>query len=68
MKFSAGDLLADWRPAEVYSDQIETLIENNQSYTTREIVNILKITKSGVKDGLYQLGYVTALMFWFHIR
>ena len=38
-KFCAGDFSLDdapwWgRPVEVDSDQIETLIENNQSYTT----------------------------------
>ena len=38
--------------------------ENNQSYTTREIVDILKITKSGVKDHLYQLGYVYCFDVW----
>ena len=34
------------KPAEADSDQIETLVENNQRYTTREIANILKISKS----------------------
>ena len=49
MKFCAGDSLLDGapqsgRPVEVDSDQIETLIENNQCYSTWEIVNILKIS------------------------
>ena len=49
--FRAGDFLleeASWsgRPAEVDSDQIETLIENIQHYTIREIADILKISKS----------------------
>ena len=48
-KFHAGDFSLDdaprsVRPAEV--DQIKTLIENNQGYTTRGIVKILKIVKS----------------------
>ena len=34
------------RPVEVDSDQIKTLIEINQCYTTRVIANILKISKS----------------------
>ena len=34
------------RPAEVDSDQIETLVENNHRYTTQKIANILKIPKS----------------------
>ena len=47
----AGDFLleeAPWsgRPVEVDSDQIESFIENNQHYTTWEIANILKISKS----------------------
>ena len=39
---------APWsgRPVEVDRDLIETLIENNQCYTMREIANILKISKS----------------------
>ena len=48
---SAGDFSLDVapqsrRPAEVDSDQMETLTENNQHYTTWEIANILKISKS----------------------
>ena len=40
-------LIAQLRtPAKVDSDQIETLIENNQHYTMWEIANILKISKS----------------------
>ena len=51
VKFCAGGFLLDdapWsgRPTEVDSNQIEMLIENNQHYTTQEIVNILKISKS----------------------
>ena len=51
VKFRAGDLSLDdapqsGRPVEVDSDQIETLIENNQCYTTRNIADILKIPKS----------------------
>ena len=34
------------RPVEVDSDQIETLIENNECYTAWEIANMLKIPKS----------------------
>ena len=51
MKFCAGDLSLDnapgsGRPVEVDSDQNEKLIENNQRYTTKEIADILKISKS----------------------
>ena len=51
-KFHAEDFSLDdapWsgRPVEVGSDQIETLIENNQRYITWEIADILlKICKS----------------------
>ena len=49
-KFYAGDFLLDnapWmgRPVEIDCNQIETLIENNQHYTTQEIADILKISK-----------------------
>ena len=51
VKFQAEGFLQDnaqWlgRPVEVDSDQIETLIENNQHYITHEIANVLKISKS----------------------
>ena len=50
-KFCAGDFLLDdapqsGRPVEVDSDQINTLIENNQHYATWETADILKISKS----------------------
>ena len=42
--FSLDDAPLSGRPVEVDSDQIKTLIENNQHYTTREIAGILKIS------------------------
>ena len=45
-EFSLGDAPQSVRPDEVGSDQIETLIENNQCYTMWEIADILKIPKS----------------------
>ena len=44
--FLLDDALRLGRPVEVDSDQIETLIENNQCYTMQEIADILKIYKS----------------------
>ena len=51
VKFGSADFSLDdapplGRPVEGDSDQIETLIENNQHYTTQEIADILKISKS----------------------
>ena len=50
-KFCARDFTLDdapqsCRPVEIDSDQIETLIEKNQCYTTQKIADILKISKS----------------------
>ena len=44
--FSLDDALWSGRPVEVDSDQIETLIENNQRSTMWESTNTLKIPKS----------------------
>ena len=44
--FSLGDAPPSGRPVEVDSNQIETLIENNQCYTMWERADILKISKS----------------------
>ena len=68
-KFRAGDFSlydAPWlgRPVEVDSDQIKTLIENNQCYTTWEIADILKISKSNVENHLHQVGYVHLFGVW----
>ena len=62
-KFHAGDFSLDnaprsGRPVEVDSNQIETITENNQRYTTREIANIFKASKSSVENHLHQFGYV----------
>ena len=68
-KFRAGDFSLDdapWSgwPVEVDSHQIETLIENNQHYTTREITDTLKISKSSVESHLHQPGYVNRFDIW----
>ena len=69
MKSHAGDFSLDgtpWlcRPVKVDSDQIETITENNQCYTTREIADILKIPKSNVENHLHHLGYVNCFDVW----
>ena len=65
-KFRAGDFSLDdaprsGRPVAVDSEQMETIIENNQCYTTWKIADILKISKSSVENHLHQLGYVELL-------
>ena len=69
VKFRAGDFLLNnaprsGRPVEVDSNQIKTLIENNQCYTTWEITSILKISKASVENHLHQLGYVHCFDVW----
>ena len=68
-KFRAGNFSLDDAPqlgrsVEVDSNQINTLIENSQRYTTREIADILKISKSSVENHLHQLGYVNRFDVW----
>ena len=68
-KFCAGDFSLDdvprsGRPVEVDSDQIETIIENNQRYTMWEIADTLKISKSSAENHLHQLGYVNHFDIW----
>ena len=62
-KFRAGDFSLDdapqlGRPVEVHSDQIETIIENNQRYTMQEIADILKIPNSSVENHLHRASLV----------
>ena len=68
-KFHAGDFSLDNAPrsgrsVEVDSDQIETITENIQHYTTREIANILKISKSSTENRLHLFGYVNLFDVW----
>ena len=54
VKFHTGDFSLDDAPrsdrqVEVESDQIKTLTENNQHYTTQALTNILKIAKSSTE-------------------
>ena len=68
-KFCVGDFSLDiaprlGRPDEVDNNQIKTLIENNQHYTTQEIVSILKISKPRAEKHLHQLGYVNRFDVW----
>ena len=69
VQFRAGDFSLDnapgsGRPIEVDSNQIETLIENNQHYTTWEIADMLKISKSSTENHLHQLVYVSHFGVW----
>ena len=57
VKFCIADFWLDdapWsgRPVEVDSDRTETLTENDQCYTTQEIADILKISKSFAQASL----------------
>ena len=68
-KFRAGDFSLDdaprsGRPVEVDSDQIETVIENNECYTWWEIADVLKISRSSTENHLRQPGYVNCFDVW----
>ena len=52
------------RPVEVDSNQIKTLIENNQCCTMGDIANILKITKLSVENHSHQLDYINCFDVW----
>ena len=62
--FSLDDAPRSGKPVEVDRDQIETLSEKNQHYTTQEIVGILKISKSSIENHLLKLGYVHCFDVW----
>ena len=66
-KIRAGDFSLDdapWSGRTVESDRIETLDENNKRYTTWEVADILKISKSSAENHLHQLGYVHHFDVW----
>ena len=64
-KFCPRDTSLDnGRPVAVDSDQIKTLIENSQRYTTWEIANLHKISKLSIENHLHQLGDVHHFDIW----
>ena len=72
VKFCAGDFLLDdaprlGRPVEVDSDQIETLIENNQRCILWERADLFKYPNQVLKIICTSLVVFIALMFGFHI-
>ncbi|MGT9639838.1 hypothetical protein, partial [Enterococcus faecalis] len=52
------------RSVEANSNQIKTLIENNEFYTMQKITDILKISKLGTENHLHQLGYADHFGVW----
>ena len=58
------NVLQSGRPVEVDSNQIDTLIENDQYYIMPEIADILKISKSIFENHFHQLGYVNHFDAW----
>ena len=65
--FSLDSAPKSGRPIEVDSNQFRTLIGNHQTYTTWEIADILKISKSRVEIMCTNLVMLIALTFGFHI-
>ena len=61
--------ISRWMMLHGRADQLKLIainrnIENNQRYTTRETVDILKISKSSAENHLHQLGYVKCFDVW----
>ena len=56
--------ISHWMMLHGQVDQWNWDINWEQSYATREIANILKISKSGVENHLHQLGYVNCFDVW----
>ncbi|KAL1131026.1 hypothetical protein AAG570_012264 [Ranatra chinensis] len=62
--FSVQDAPRSGRPTEINSDEEREMVDTNSRYTTRQIADILKITKSSVENHLHQVGYVSRLDVW----
>ncbi|XP_071646493.1 histone-lysine N-methyltransferase SETMAR-like [Temnothorax longispinosus] len=62
--FSVKDKLRSGQPNEIDSDKLKAMIDSNPHYTTREIADVLLISKSSVENHLHHLGYVSRLDVW----
>ena len=56
------DALQVGRPVDC--DQIMILIQNNESYTMREMTDALKISKSSCENQVCQLGHINRFDVW----
>ena len=68
-RFKAGDFNFEdqerpGRRSTTDEDQIETLVVNNPCYTTRQLAEMLKISKSTSHEHLVKLGYVNRFNVW----
>ena len=64
LEISYWTILQSGRLVEIDDNDIKTLIENNQCYTTSKIANILNISKSSFENHLYQFAYVYHFDLW----
>ncbi|KAL1139196.1 hypothetical protein AAG570_009255 [Ranatra chinensis] len=62
--FSVQDAPRSGRPTEINSDEVKEMVDTNPRYTTRQIADILKISKSSVENHLHQLSHVSRLDVW----
>lgn len=49
------------RPSDVDSNQLNTLFENNQHYTTQEITNIFQISKMNIEQLIWCLAILHSI-------
>ena len=63
-RFSPDNAPGSGRQVEVDSNQIKTLIENNQHYTMQDIADLFKILKSIIGNHFHQLSYVNRFDVW----
>ncbi|XP_032690173.1 histone-lysine N-methyltransferase SETMAR-like [Odontomachus brunneus] len=59
--FSVKDKPRLGLPNQIDSDRWKAIIDTSPYYTTREIADVLQISKSSVENYLHQLGYVSRL-------
>ena len=62
-RFEAGDFNLEnqecpGKRSTTDEDQIKTLMENNPRYTTRQLAEMLKISKCTIHEHLVKLGYI----------
>jgi len=68
-KFKAGDFNLENQelpdgPSTTDEDQIKTLIENNPRYMTRELAEMLNMSKSIIYEHFVKLGYINRFDVW----
>ena len=62
--FSIKDAPRSGRPTVIENDQVKQIVDQNPQFTTRQIADIVNVSKATIARRLKEIGYVSKLDVW----